>query len=380
MALEVQDSRAWKILLVFFGIALGILTCELGMRLLDRGPRSLVKWVIYRRLANTQVGYDLKPNSRQGAGGVMYNINSHGMRDREYLLDKGRNTYRIAVLGDSYTFGDGVPLEDTYVKQLEDLLNQNQHLRKRIEVFNLGVNGYNTVQELWRLKGLGLQFQPDLILLGYYLNDPLPVDLRAIFGGPGNKRLPHGIPLPFKDFLRRHSRLYLLLSSGYGRILQYMGLRQDKVRRSASYYLEYYQKLYRNTYQGWKTCRQALLDFHKVSVEREIPFLVVIFPALIDCEYNYAFGAIHEKVASFLHNNGIDVLDLLPAYLGQHSRSLWAARHNRHPNRRGHRIAAQAISDYIIAKGLILGAKEARVEGSPRGISSIADLSYAYHR
>ena len=50
-----------------------------------------------------------------------YQINSKGLRDYEYSYRKSGNAFRVICLGDSITFGQGVTLEDTYIKQLEEL-------------------------------------------------------------------------------------------------------------------------------------------------------------------------------------------------------------------------------------------------------------------
>lgn len=50
-------------------------------------------------------------------------INSRGFRDYEYTIEKPQNTYRIIVLGDSFTFGLGVELNETYPKLLEESIN-----------------------------------------------------------------------------------------------------------------------------------------------------------------------------------------------------------------------------------------------------------------
>jgi len=43
-------------------------------------------------------------------------INQDGFRDLDYPLKKSNNIYRIAVIGDSFTFGQGVELNQTYPK------------------------------------------------------------------------------------------------------------------------------------------------------------------------------------------------------------------------------------------------------------------------
>jgi hypothetical protein len=54
-------------------------------------------------------GYELTPDHK--------NINSHGLRDREFPLTKPTRTFRILALGDSFTYGYAIKLEETYVKR-----------------------------------------------------------------------------------------------------------------------------------------------------------------------------------------------------------------------------------------------------------------------
>ena len=49
---------------------------------------------------------------------ITIKINSLGWRDREISLEKQEDTFRIVALGDSITFGWGVELNETYIKQL----------------------------------------------------------------------------------------------------------------------------------------------------------------------------------------------------------------------------------------------------------------------
>jgi len=105
---------------------------------------------------NRELGWKLRP----GASGVVIaedrqtvRINSHGFRDRERSYDKPEETFRIAVMGNSWTEALQVPLERTYPALLESDLQKNGCFNgKRVEVLNFGVAGYSTGQELLTLQ------------------------------------------------------------------------------------------------------------------------------------------------------------------------------------------------------------------------------------
>ena len=69
---------------------------------------------------------------------ITIRINSLGWRDREISLEKKEDTFRIVALGDSITFGWGVELHETYVKQLETILKK-QNSYKNYEVINISI-------------------------------------------------------------------------------------------------------------------------------------------------------------------------------------------------------------------------------------------------
>jgi len=113
----------------------------------------------------------LAPNYDGWFAGVPVHINALGFRDvRDYDLAKRAKTFRILVLGDSVTFGHGSVFEHTYPYLLEQRL---AGWRPDIEwqVWNLGVPGYNTSQEFADLLDVGPRFRPDLVILGFFLND-----------------------------------------------------------------------------------------------------------------------------------------------------------------------------------------------------------------
>lgn len=111
------------------------------------------------------LGWTLRENVRDAKlSESTVNSNSQGVRGlREYPLAKGHAT-RVVVIGDSYTFGEGVNDDQTFSADLERLLDNS-------EVLNLGVHGYGTDQQLLRLQIDGVKYRPDVVLLGYYEDD-----------------------------------------------------------------------------------------------------------------------------------------------------------------------------------------------------------------
>ena len=122
-------------------------------------------------LSDPVLGTRLNPGYEGYFAGVPVKINPFGFRDDgETTLDKGPNTFRIAVLGDSVTFGHGTRQDTTYPALLERRLRE---WRPDIdwEVWNLGVPGYNTRNEYDQLLDVGPRLQPDLVIVGFYPND-----------------------------------------------------------------------------------------------------------------------------------------------------------------------------------------------------------------
>jgi hypothetical protein len=122
-------------------------------------------------VADAELGQRLAPGYDGWFAGVPVKINELGFRDpREFDLEKNAPTFRILVLGDSVTFGHGAIYEVTYPYLLEQRLRQ---WRPEVDwqVWNLGVPGYNTSQELAYLERVGPLYQPDLVVVGFFEND-----------------------------------------------------------------------------------------------------------------------------------------------------------------------------------------------------------------
>lgn len=106
--------------------------------------------------------YRLKPNLDTHFLGIFLKTNKYGFRDSEWTIEKTLNTFRIATIGDSFTFGSGNPfIDEVYPKVLEQMLNLPNDNKFKYEVLNLSVPGYNVENEVETLKRDALKFSPD---------------------------------------------------------------------------------------------------------------------------------------------------------------------------------------------------------------------------
>lgn len=96
--------------------------------------------------------------------GAAIGTNSQGMRGKREIPTARTGAPRIAMTGDSFTFGQCVVDADTFPAQLERLLPGS-------EVLNLGVMGYGHDQALLRLRRDGFPYRPDVAVLGFHKDD-----------------------------------------------------------------------------------------------------------------------------------------------------------------------------------------------------------------
>lgn len=152
--------------------------------------------------------YDLTPGAtgRHPGGEVEYTIAAHGFRDRERVPERKNGAYRIAILGDSVTFGYGVAQEEGFVARLEALFGRELpgegRAARGVEVLNFGVSGYNPFNEAKLLDVILSTYRPDLVLVQFCINDLN--DPRVHFGASTNQaigKLPRGaFPNPERQF------------------------------------------------------------------------------------------------------------------------------------------------------------------------------------
>jgi lysophospholipase L1-like esterase len=301
---------------------------ELVMRAI--GPRSDGQQLGVRYDDSARL-YGLKPNARALQTGVLVQTNSLGFRENEYPLERPSDTRRIVVLGDSYTFGLGVEFGQTYGKQLEARMSR---ALGPTEVINFGVSGYNTLQELATLREIAARYRPDLIIVGFVLND-------VERARPVTKAHPASAwsPLGAHNALKRHSMLYRYVSPKIGAVFALFGAR---------YAFGMTHNLidsYTGASPGWAEVREALLGIAEEARKLQAGMLVVVFPMMVDFR-TYPLEHAHRAVMHFCQDNGIEALDLLARFRDQNAAEL-AVFLDGHPNGRAHGIFADEIYRYL---------------------------------
>lgn len=104
---------------------------------------------------------------------VEYRHNSFGFRDVEHTLTKPQGVFRILALGDSFTYGSGVSLEESFPYRLEAELNSRNGDHPHIEIIKAGIPRYFPEAERILLEHYGVSYSPDLVLVGFVPNDVL---------------------------------------------------------------------------------------------------------------------------------------------------------------------------------------------------------------
>jgi len=234
---------------------------------------------------NPLIGHVHRPNSEARLMNATVRINSEGFPDDEFPRTKG-DRWRIIFLGDSLTFGWGVEKEESF----EHLLDRALDGRSPTEIINFAAGNYNTVQEVNLFLDKGLAFEPDQVVLFYFINDAEPVPQRSRFPWLGRLRI-------VTFYWSRVKAMFARFDPSAG-------------------YREYYARLYRGDAPGWREAQAALMELQRTCREHGIALQVVLLPELHDLE-DYTFSEEHALVMGFLRDHGIAALDLAPLFAGE---------------------------------------------------------------
>lgn len=295
--------------------------------------------------------YELKPGSSVVIDGEENVINSLGMRDRAVAHRKEEGVFRIAAVGDSLTYGWRVGLDDCYVKQLESLLNEKASGGRRFEVLNFGVSGYNSEQELIVVEKKVLDFDPDLVIVGFVPNDILfSTSVEALVLAKHDSAFGRQVLQAEKlleEYTPRKAEDVLPGWLSWSRLTCLLWQRIENTKKG-----DFLVSYYRNE-ERWSALSDTLRRI-KTLLDREgIPAFVAIIPEDYRILFKKARQEIHEKLAAFLTGIDLAFVDLVAAYEGESVENLIINDQDPHPNAHGHSIAARAIHQALVEEELV---------------------------
>jgi lysophospholipase L1-like esterase len=144
---------------------------RLGTEAVVRDPSVEVRTKNIIRLSpNPRIIYELIPGLHATYKEAVITINADGFRGPAVPRERTGPAVRIAGLGDSVMFGYGVGDDDPYLVRLRETLAARRP-EVAWEVLNSGVPGYNTVMEVETLETKLLDWDPDLVVVGFVAND-----------------------------------------------------------------------------------------------------------------------------------------------------------------------------------------------------------------
>ena len=98
-------------------------------------------------------------------------INNFGMRGPDITQDKPSDTLRIFVVGGSTAYGSGSTSDITTIPGFLQELFDNYAIDKKIEVINAGIEGSTSVEDVYRIKNVLIDFEPDIVIVYQGNND-----------------------------------------------------------------------------------------------------------------------------------------------------------------------------------------------------------------
>lgn len=238
---------------------------------------------------------------------------------------------RVIFIGDSFTEGQGVYEEDTFVAQLRPRFSD-------AELLNCGRRGYD-FPRLREWLTLRLRDEPDVVIYAMVLNDPHQSDAfraRQAF---------------LDDWILDRRRM---VSEGDGspppwepRLVSLLADRIEGARVGMETQRWYRDMVEAPNAEGWEHTLDDLVAMRDAAAAEGASFHVALWPLMSSLEYGYPFQDTHHTITSALEARGIDVLDTLPAFEGRATEALWVHPADHHPNAAAQRVFADAIEPML---------------------------------
>ena len=325
-------------ILANLGLSIGIVVILAGVaELYFRGQYESTREKLRESLSSASLCTAPSPNRKliytyaSGKCGV----NTHGYIDKERPLAKPSNVFRIVIIGDSVAQGYEVDVADRFGSVLEGLLNDAAS-RIDYEVIVLARAGYSTSQEIELLKHEAFEYEPDLIVWSYCLNDPAHPVYHNANGNLG------------AYYYEPRSHLLGRIGATVFRIRERLYARRCPPD---------FHELLHCAYEG--EIEADLRAISNIAAQNGTPVLFVVHPIHQKGGFReYSLAGIHASLSAKAEAAGLLPCDLLEAFRSFDSADVKV--HNPkyydpwHFNELGHRITAEYIARTIRENQLLL--------------------------
>lgn len=400
--------RLFRVLMIAGTFVFCLALMELLVRTFD--PQSTQRWTDLFFLYDPDLGETGIPNKKGRFASHSFNtevsLNDEGFRDADHGLRNDSGKYRIVNLGDSFTWGHGVEIDEAYVKVLE-------RLDPNIETVNMGGLGRDPQGELLVYLTRALKYDQNLVMMGFYLGNDLapkfpdantspprfgynedgfldyigarktPEEVRAIRIKQEEKFAPNKYrrwdkrvhywfirnfhSYTYLDNLQDHFAEIVKSSVAYNRAAKWLGKENRRGYGFLNYCLKQEPEAIR---RNWKLLEDILRTLKHFTEHSGAELFLVFIPHVVqtsDPVYRrtlnrlgidnpdlFDLGQPNRKLAALCDKLDIGHIDLLPAMIEETKRrGLLYFRRDPHWTAEGHRIAGEAIYESIKNQGIL---------------------------
>ncbi len=325
--MKAQITR--KLTAIFLAILLSLLALEGLVRWWGYAEHYMYDPIYMPYPASDEIAYVHRPNleGARARGNILIHTDSLGLRS-----DLAGKTYppkqpgeiRIAIVGDSFTFGEGVAnIADIYPERLENALSEQTDVP--ITVFNFGVSGYSVRDMAATLEYRMLSVQPDLVIMALVPQDFVlartgAVDPTGYVYDPASGFLKENWLL--RNRLRDIHLLYILRDIRLFLPTPPSTLRAPTLPASYEY----------------------VLQFRNLAEENNLPYLIVWLPILSSEE------AFHDLLFAQMQTDTLHPLDLSKLSTEFTIETFAVSSFDKHPSAAVHQRIAEELLSLILAE------------------------------
>jgi hypothetical protein len=275
--------------------------------------------------------------------------NSLGLRETREPGEIRAETV-ILALGDSFTYGWGVQLEDSYPAQLEASLHSATF---DVAVVNAGEPGFDTQMAYDRLRAIYDQYEPDFVILGFHSADIIQnqttyakmteedsgQEVTSLQDREITKTVEQreaDIPFVFliKEYLRQRSSTAALVNYYYmNNLIKYFPP-PEAVKKHGSG-------------SDFEATEHFLDEINGFLSDKEAELILLSIVPLIRFDA-YPYDQLNERLEEYARSRDIMFINPLTKFSDYSSEDFWVSMEDGHYNALGNRIVMEVLKEALI--------------------------------